>query len=139
MKRMKKKKSNAAWSGQRALRLGRGVVLGLFGVLSPLTVGGLLLNSASAVAEPAQRIVDGTVVDGSDKPISGAVVFLKDSKTLAVKSYLTDDAGHYRFGELSQTADYEIWAQSNGAKSKSKTISSFDNRNEFHFELKVSK
>lgn len=120
-------------------RMGRAAVLGLTLAVFPAFAGGFLLFPLHASAEPAQRVVDGTVQDKDGKPVSGAVVYLKDQKTLSVKSYLTDDAGHFRFGELSQTADYEIWAQANGVHSKSKTISSFDNRNDFHFQLKIEK
>ena len=86
---------------------------------------------------PVQRIVQGKVQDKSDAPIKGAVVYLKDTRTLAVKSNITDDDGAYRFGQLAQNIDYEIWAESNGKKSATKTISSFDSKNQFYFNLKV--
>ncbi len=58
-----------------------------------------------------QRVVQGKVVDAGNAPIKGAVVYLKDGRSLAVKSYFSDDEGGYRFGQLSQTTDYEIWAE----------------------------
>jgi len=61
------------------------------------------------------------VLDKSDKPIANAVVYLKNTKTLAMKSYISQTAGTYRFPELSLNVDYEVYAQKDGAKSKTKT------------------
>lgn len=86
---------------------------------------------------PVQRTIDGKVVNKSDAPLKGAVVYLKDDRTLSVMSKITGADGTYRFGQLSQNTDYELWAESNGKKSKTRNISSFESRNSFHFDLKV--
>jgi hypothetical protein len=91
---------------------------------------------ASDTRGPAQRVVSGRVLDDSDKPVANAVVYLKDTRTLTVKSYLAAADGTYRFGQLSATTDYEVWAESGGRKSKTKSISSYDTKNEFHIDLK---
>jgi hypothetical protein len=86
---------------------------------------------------PVQRVVQGKVMDKADAPLQGAVVYLKDGHSLAVKSFISDDQGGYRFGQLAQNTDYEIWAESNGKKSPVKTISSFDSKNQFFINLKI--
>jgi hypothetical protein len=110
-----------------------------------LTCGGLATVMAGSrpvtvLAEqkgPAQRVVQGKVVDKSDAPLNGAIVYLKDTHSLAVKSNITDATGTYRFGQLAQNIDYELWAVSGDKKSATKTISSFDNKNEFFINLKI--
>jgi hypothetical protein len=99
---------------------------------------------APAFAAPAQknvpqeRIATGRVVDKDGGPIGGAIVYLKNSRSNAVKTYIADESGNFRFGELSQDTDYELWAESNSVRSKSRQISSFDNENKFYFVFKVN-
>jgi hypothetical protein len=114
------------------------LLLGLFCVMAVSATGEGALVFAQQRG-PAQRIVQGKVVDGGGAAIKGAVVYLKDDHSLAVKSYFSDDGGGYRFGQLLQNTDYELWAESNGKKSAVKTISSFDSKNQFYINLKIDK
>lgn len=99
------------------------------------------LPTASLFAQDgqAQRVVQGKVVDKSDAGVKGATVYLKDDHTLAVKSYIASDDGSYRFGQLAQNTDYELWAELNGKKSAVKNLSSFDTRPVFNINLKIDK
>lgn len=101
----------------------------------------LLTGTAAPLAaeQPAQRVVQGKVVDKGEAGLKGATVYLKDGHTLAVKSYIASDDGSYRFGQLAQNTDYQVWAEHEGKKSSVKSISSFDTRNEFNITLKIDK
>jgi hypothetical protein len=87
--------------------------------------------------QQAQRVIQGKVIGSSGAGLKGATVFLKDDHTLAVKSYIATDDGSFRFGQLLQSTDYELWAEYNGKKSSVKNISSFDTRAEFNITLKI--
>ena len=74
------------------------------------------------------RTLEGVVTGKGDAPLPGAVVYLKNVKTLAVKSLYSGDDGTYRFNALSPNSDYEVFAEYKGQKSSVKTLSSFDSR-----------
>jgi hypothetical protein len=89
--------------------------------------------------ETQLRTVHGVVLDKSEAPIIASVVFLKNTRSNAVRSYIADDAGNYRFSGLDPNADYEIHAEKDGAKSPTRTISSFDSRKDIVINLKIDK
>jgi hypothetical protein len=89
--------------------------------------------------EAQLRTVRGVVMDKSDSPISGSVVFLKNTRTNSVRSNYTDDTGKYRFSGLDPNADYEVHAEKDGAKSSTRTVSSFDSRKEIDLNLKIDR
>jgi hypothetical protein len=100
---------------------------------------------SGAVAQDAKheaqlRTVRGVVADkSSENPVPSAVVFLKNTRTNAVRSYIADDQGNYRFSGLDPNVDYEIHAEKDGAKSTTRTISSFDNKKEIVLNLKIDR
>jgi hypothetical protein len=99
----------------------------------------------TAVAQDAKheaqlRTVRGVVADkSSDDPVSSAVVFLRNTRTNAVRSYIANEEGNYRFSGLDPNVDYEIHAEKDGAKSATRTISSFDSKKEIVLNLKIEK
>lgn len=85
------------------------------------------------------RTVHGTVVDKSDAPAPSSVVYLLNSKTQAVKTYIADDSGSYRFSGLDPNSDYELHAEKGNMASPNRTISNFDSRRDMDITLKLSR
>ena len=84
-----------------------------------------------------QRIAEGQVINGTQKPIEGAIVYLENPTSLDIKSYLTDNQGHFHFTQLAPQTDYEVWAEQNGVQTKHKFISQFSSHTHFQFTLKL--
>ncbi|HLJ89162.1 MAG TPA: carboxypeptidase-like regulatory domain-containing protein [Candidatus Angelobacter sp.] len=87
------------------------------------------------VSEP--RVLTGHVRTGNDEPLPKAVVYLKNTKTLVIKTYITDADGSYRFPALSSNDDYEVYAEFQGTRSDTKTLSAFDNRKQLTVTLRI--
>ena len=100
----------------------------------------LMLAGLAAYAEnPNGRLLTGRVVDQDDRALANAIVYLTNTRTRAVKTYIAGQDGDYRFPGLSPNLDYEVYAQFNGQKSDTKTVSQFDNRSSVNINLKISK
>ncbi len=106
----------------------------------------MMLLLAGCIALPASlgqnlgqavRVVQGRVLNTAEESQPNAVVYLQDQKSLSVRTFITEADGHYRFGQLSSDVDYQLWAQYKGHKSKTRSISSFDSKKLFEFDLKV--
>ena len=88
--------------------------------------------------EANSRAVTGTVTTADDKLVSGAVVQLKDMRTLQVRSFITLDDGQYHFSGLRSDIDYELTARS-GEMTATKKLSLFDNRKAAILNFKLEK
>ena len=130
----KKRNSSRAWAHGGLFRLL--VATALCAPVSPA-----FARSPRAYAEatkvPQLRTVEGSVCSKDGAPIQGAVVYLQDSKSLAVKSYLSDDQGRFHFRHLSMNLDYDLWAELNGKRSKTKSISQFNSKPDLSYKLKL--
>ena len=84
-----------------------------------------------------QRNVAGLVVDADSAPVHGATVFLKNQKTKSIRSYTSASNGSFRFAQVNMSDDYDLWAEKDGKKSSTKTVSNWDARKEFSTELKL--
>ena len=102
----------------------------------------LLVISVVATAAPDKkdkqegRLLYGKVLDKQDNPVAGAIVYLTNTRTHAVKTYIVGQEGTYRFPGLT-SVDYEVYAQYNGHKSDTKSVSQFDDRPQVYIDLRI--
>ena len=89
--------------------------------------------------ESPLRTAHGIVTDKQETPMPASVVFLKNMRSQNVQSRITDEEGNYRFSGLDPNTDYEIHAEKDGAKSPTRTISSFDSRKDIVINLKIDR
>jgi hypothetical protein len=124
-------------------------------LVTPLIAAGLLAAQNNPGAPPTvnppffkgdrkapdgnTRPVTGSVEDERGEPAEGAVVQVKDTKTLQVRSFLTQADGKYQFAGLNKDVDYELKAQRQGMTSDVKTLSIYDTRREPVINLTLNK
>ncbi len=94
---------------------------------------------AGPAGTPITRSIEGTVLDAHGSPVPRAVVLLKDTKTLQVRSYLAQNDGKYHFYGLSSDINYELRAQANGLTSLIRTVSVFESHRLVTLNLKLKK
>jgi hypothetical protein len=87
--------------------------------------------------EGKTRSLTGVVKDEQDNPAESAIVQLKDTKSLQVRSFITKEDGAFQFHGLSTDVDYQVKADRKGASSGVKTLSVFDNRKTAIINLKL--
>jgi hypothetical protein len=116
------------------------LILLIAGTLMCAGVAQSVSLGSSAVADKhidEGRNVTGQVLNKADQPLSEAIVYLKNTKSLTIKSFITEKDGGYRFHNLTPNIDYEIYAEYQGQKSGAKTLSSFDNRNNVTLNIRI--
>jgi len=86
---------------------------------------------------PAERTILGTVVNDAGAPYDGAVVYLQDTKSMVIRSYVANGGGKFHFNQISSDTDYDVWAEMNKHRSKKKTVSMFSSHVKFIFKLKI--
>jgi hypothetical protein len=111
----------------------------IFWICAVLALLCAMAGAQDAKKENRLRTVRGIITDKSEKPITNAIVFLKNLRTNTVISHFSDEQGNYRFSGLDPNADYELHAEFDGEKSASRTISSLDSRKEMNLNLKIDR
>jgi Carboxypeptidase regulatory-like domain len=103
-----------------------------------LFLAGVVLASAAGAQNFGLRNLQGKVLGDHEAPISGAIVYLTNSRNNDVKTFITTSDGSYRFADLADDTDYTVWAAFQGKKSSRRTLSSFDQRKQAYFDLHIS-
>ena len=107
------------------------------GVVSPGSRDALIAPSGVQAQNLGQRVVSGAVLNDASEPVVGATVFLRNEKTKAIRSYTSTNLGHFYFAQVNMAEDYDLWAEKDGKKSPTKTVSSWDSRKEYVNDLKL--
>jgi hypothetical protein len=114
--------------------------LSAWALFAALTLGAIPSIDSLTTAHAqnvGQRSVSGLVVGADSAPVQGATVFLKNSKTKAIRSYTSASNGRFRFAQVNMTDDYDLWAEKEGKKSATKTVSSRNASKDYETELKM--
>ncbi len=109
-----------------------------------LFTGAFAISVAAASPNPPKdkdqivgRMLTGKVLDKRDNPVVDAVVYLSNTRTRAVKTYIVGPDGTYRFPDLATNVDFEIYAQYKGQKSDTKAVSQFDDHKQINIVLRI--
>jgi hypothetical protein len=95
------------------------------------------LHAKDKPKAPVGRLLTGKVLDKKDNPIPDAIVYLVNSQTHEVKTYIVSEDGAYHFPELATNVDYELYAQFKGVKSATRAVSQFDDRPQINIVLRI--
>ena len=114
-------------------------IFGRFTILLLAILIGSFAAAQDKRAEAQLRTVHGSVVDSGENPVASGVVYLVNVKTQAVKTYIADEAGNYRFSGLDPNTDYELHAEHGDLTSATRTVSSFNSSRDIEVVLKLSR
>lgn len=97
----------------------------------------LLAWGGTTLAAQSTRSVEGVVLDAKNNAVPQAIVYLKNTRSQAVRTYITGDDGKYVFHALAARTDFELHAEYHGKHSSTRAVSSFDTRAQIHLDLKL--
>jgi hypothetical protein len=124
----------------KTIRIGRLTLAALVLLAAGTVVGtrpGAWLTVPAQAQNLGMRTISGAVLDATAAPIVGATVFLKDQKTKELRSFTSVEKGHFYFTSVNKIDDYELWAEKDGKKTETRTVSSWDSRAQFIVDLKM--
>jgi Carboxypeptidase regulatory-like domain len=89
--------------------------------------------------DPTTRNLEGVVTDAAGQRAAKAVVQLKNTKNLQIRSFITQEDGSYHFMGLSVDVEYQVKAERDGAASSWKSLSVFNSKKTPVIDLKLKK
>lgn len=106
-----------------------------------ITTADLSLAQKKKREEKSTRSVTGLVWDQMENSLEGAIVQIKNTRTLQIKSFITQKEGSYYFHGLDPNIDYRLTARYGGVTSRTRTLSTFDDRKKviYNFRLKLNR
>src|SRR5581483_3989877 len=96
------------------------------GVQTPGRLLFLVLALVPLSVGQTTRMVHGLVTDAHGRAVDRAVVQMKDTRSLLVRSFITGTDGKFHFANISRDIDYEFSAASEGIRSHTHTLSKFN-------------
>jgi len=106
--------------------------------LAVMALSAVFALAADKKEKTVGRLLLGKVLDTQDNPLPDAVVYVTNTRTRAIKTYIVSTDGTYRFPALSTAVDYEVYAQYKGHKSDTKSVSQFDDRSQVYLDLRIN-
>ncbi len=98
-----------------------------------------VLQAQRGTGESTARTVEGRVTNAENQPVANAVVQLKNTKTLQIRSFITQQDGNYHFAGLQTDVEYQLKADHDGASTSWKTLSVFNSKKTPVINLKLKK
>jgi hypothetical protein len=98
-----------------------------------------VLTAQSGVSASETRTVEGRVTNAENQAVENAVVQLKNTKTLQIRSFITQQDGSYHFAGLQTDVEYQVKADHDGVSTSWKTLSVFNSKKTPVINLKLKK
>lgn len=108
-------------------------------VIAVFAIAAAAAGARNQNSQTELRTVHGVVLDQNQNPVASSIVYLLNDKTQAVRTYITDSAGQYRFSGLDPNVDYEVHAEHGDMASSTHMVSSFDSRRDIEVVLKLTR
>lgn len=85
------------------------------------------------------RTLEGVVTNRAKQPVAKAVVQLENTKTLQIRSFITNGDGKYHFAGLSTDVEYKVKADYDGVSTSWKSLSVFNSKKTPLINLRLKK